>query len=207
MSLSRDNAARSGAVPPERFLFREAAPQKEAAPARLREECLTGAEIRAASGTGGTGVAALHQQPRRPQFVPKKNAGSGNLCARGATCAAGFRRGDRRLRRLSATCRGQETMWSESASSGSASSSAENAGAHRDAGRMHALRIAGDERVPPVEIVAVRDQAVGAGRRQPVELGEIVRRSAARSRPRARCGSRSRCSGRSRRRAAGSRCR
>src|SRR5690242_6495624 len=58
--VSRDNAAETRAVPvswPTAF-----GAEKEAAPTRLREECLAGAEIRAASGTGGTGVAALHTQ-------------------------------------------------------------------------------------------------------------------------------------------------
>ena len=48
-------------------------PDKEAAPTRLREECLAGAEIRAASGTGGTGVAALHTQRDTPWGVPTKS--------------------------------------------------------------------------------------------------------------------------------------
>src|SRR5947208_7810523 len=46
--------------------------EKKAAPTRLREECLAGAVIRAASGTGGTGVAALHTQRDRRRGVPQK---------------------------------------------------------------------------------------------------------------------------------------
>ena len=39
--------------------------------------------------------------------------------------------------------------------------------ADRHAGNMHALGIAGDERVPPIEVAPLGDQPIGAGRRQP----------------------------------------
>src|ERR1700682_2310993 len=51
-----------------------------------------------------------------------------------------------------------------------------DAAAHRDAGRMHGFGIAGDERVPPVKIAAVGDEAVGAGRRQPGDVAYALRR-------------------------------
>src|SRR5262249_52155542 len=40
---------------------------------------------------------------------------------------------------------------------------------------MHRLRIAGYQRVPPGEILAFRDQAVGAGRWQPLQSPDIAR--------------------------------
>ena len=47
---------------------------------------------------------------------------------------------------------------------------------HRDSGFMHRIRIAGDQRVPPIEVTALRDQFVAATRRQPVQLADILRR-------------------------------
>ena len=40
---------------------------------------------------------------------------------------------------------------------------------------MHRLRIAGDERMPPVQVLALGDQAVAAGRRQPADLRDRLR--------------------------------
>src|SRR4029077_17607824 len=50
-----------------------------------------------------------------------------------------------------------------------------DARAPRDAGRVHALGVVRDQRVPPVEVAARRDQAVGAGGGEPVQLAEILR--------------------------------
>src|SRR6266567_9285053 len=47
--------------------------------------------------------------------------------------------------------------------------------ADRDSGLMHRLRIAGDERMPPVQVLALGDQAVAAGRRQPADLRDRLR--------------------------------
>ena len=144
-------------------------PRKKAAPARLREECLTGAEIRAASGTGGTGG-------RRPAYptraTPKAFRRKFTIWARRARLrvpavpisrlACAFRPFARpRHDVIGELVVGQRVLVGD------------HAAAHRDARRVHALRIAGDERVPPVEVAAGAEQPVGAGRRQPVELGEI----------------------------------
>src|SRR4051812_34802316 len=40
-----------------------------------------------------------------------------------------------------------------------------NAAAHGDAGFVHRVRIAGDQRMPPVEIAAFGDEAIAAARR------------------------------------------
>src|SRR3954454_15231919 len=58
--------------------------RQKAAPVRLREERLTGAEIKAASGTGGTGVAASPRQRGPPKGVPKKVKGCGFFFQRAA---------------------------------------------------------------------------------------------------------------------------
>ncbi len=50
-----------------------------------------------------------------------------------------------------------------------------HAAAHGHTGDVHGLRIAGHQRVPPVEVAAFVDEAVGTGRRQPGGFGDIVR--------------------------------
>ena len=50
-----------------------------------------------------------------------------------------------------------------------------DAAAHRDAGLVHGLGVAGDQRVPPVEVVAVGHQPVAAGRRQPDDSVDVTR--------------------------------
>src|SRR3972149_5174161 len=45
----------------------------------------------------------------------------------------------------------------------------EDAAAHRDAGRVHGLRIARDQRMPPFERLALGEAAIGAGGRQPLQ--------------------------------------
>src|ERR1700722_17395640 len=50
------------------------------------------------------------------------------------------------------------------------------AAAHRDAGAVHGLGIARHQRVPPIEILALFDKPIGAARRQPAELRDILRR-------------------------------
>src|SRR5262249_34692473 len=47
-----------------------------------------------------------------------------------------------------------------------------------DARGVDRLRIAGNERVPPVEITPGGDELVGAGRRQPGDGADILRRQA-----------------------------
>ena len=46
--------------------------------------------------------------------------------------------------------------------------------AYRLAGLVHGAAVAGDERMPLGQALPFRQQAVGAGRRQPVELGDLV---------------------------------
>src|SRR5437868_10877028 len=92
--FSGDNAAGTGVVP---VACGGNWRRKEAAPTRLREECLAGAVIRAASGTGGTGVAALHTQRGRRRGVPKKVCGQEDSfyrAPRGKSSRRGGRTGD-----------------------------------------------------------------------------------------------------------------
>ena len=58
---------------------------------------------------------------------------------------------------------------------------ADRAAAHRDAGLVHGLGIAGHQRMPPGEVLALGQPAIGAGRRQPVDLAHLGRRQARRS--------------------------
>src|SRR4029079_19545745 len=51
-----------------------------------------------------------------------------------------------------------------------------DAPAHRDAGGVHGVRIARHQRMPPVEVAPLRQEPVGAGRRQPGNLPDIARR-------------------------------
>ena len=48
--------------------------------------------------------------------------------------------------------------------------------AHRDAGRMHGLGIARDQRMPPIKVPALGQEHIGAGRRQPGDVFQILRR-------------------------------
>ena len=50
-----------------------------------------------------------------------------------------------------------------------------DAAAHRDAGRVHGVRVAGDQRVPPVQIPPLGHQPIAAGRRQPGEPAHVAR--------------------------------
>src|SRR5690348_1970741 len=50
-----------------------------------------------------------------------------------------------------------------------------NPPAHRDACRVHTVGIAGEQRMPPVEVAALREEAIGAGRRQPTKLADVFR--------------------------------
>jgi hypothetical protein len=47
--------------------------------------------------------------------------------------------------------------------------------AHGDAGLVHGIGIAGDQRVPPIEVASVRDELVAAARRQPVQGADVFR--------------------------------
>ena len=53
-----------------------------------------------------------------------------------------------------------------------------DAAAHRDAGGVNRFGIAGDQRMPPVEVLALGEEHIGAGRRQPVDGFEGFRRQA-----------------------------
>ena len=50
--------------------------------------------------------------------------------------------------------------------------------AHGDAGLMHGLRIAGDERMPPIEVAALGHEPIGAGGRQPAPVAGVLGRDA-----------------------------
>src|SRR5271169_518231 len=47
---------------------------------------------------------------------------------------------------------------------------------YRDSGRMHGLGVSGDERMPPIEVPALGNEHIGAGRRQPIDGFEALRR-------------------------------
>ena len=49
----------------------------------------------------------------------------------------------------------------------------DGAAANGDTGLMDRLGIARNQRMPPVEVLALVDQTVGAGRRQPFQAGQI----------------------------------
>ena len=55
---------------------------------------------------------------------------------------------------------------------------ADRAAAHRNAGLMDRIRVAGHQRMPPGEVLALGDPAIGAGGRQPVDLPHFRRRQA-----------------------------
>ena len=48
--------------------------------------------------------------------------------------------------------------------------------AHRDAGFMHGVRVARHQRMPPVEVAPLRDEAIAAARRQPGQGADVLRR-------------------------------
>src|SRR5262249_18817342 len=50
--------------------------------------------------------------------------------------------------------------------------------AHRDAGGVHRVGVSGNERVPPIKVMPVGQQAVGAGRRQPDDPIDVARSQA-----------------------------
>ena len=70
---------------------------------------------------------------------------------------------------------------------------------------MHGVRVAGDQRMPPIEIAALVDQAIAAGGGQPVDLIDIVGRQRHAFLARAPGAGHRPCSGRSGDRAAGRR--
>src|SRR2546423_2793033 len=51
---------------------------------------------------------------------------------------------------------------------------ADDAAAHRDAGLVHGLVAAGDQRMPPIEIAPLVDQPVGTGGGQPRQVADHV---------------------------------
>ena len=52
---------------------------------------------------------------------------------------------------------------------------ADHPAAHGNAGLMNGVGIAGDERMPPGEIAALSEYAIGAGFRQPAERTDFFR--------------------------------
>ena len=46
----------------------------------------------------------------------------------------------------------------------------------RDTSGVHGFGVAGDKRMPPVEVPALGNQHIGAGRRQPIDGFEALRR-------------------------------
>ncbi|CAH1653976.1 hypothetical protein BOSEA31B_11006 [Hyphomicrobiales bacterium] len=52
----------------------------------------------------------------------------------------------------------------------------EDTPANGDSRRDHGFRISGNERVPPGQVLSFRDEAIGAGRRQPGQAAHLLRR-------------------------------
>ena len=75
----------------------------------------------------------------------------------------------------------------------------QRAAANRDPGALDGTRVAGDERMPPLEGLAVGEPAIRAGCRQPVQPLRAAPGRASRNRARASRGPRSACSGSARR--------
>ena len=80
-----------------------------------------------------------------------------------------------RLPRCAGVLPGQATMRSSNVSSGK-SVSLTVLRADGNPRIMHARRVAGDERVPPIEVAPLLHEPVGAGRRQPGEAAHALRR-------------------------------
>ena len=70
---------------------------------------------------------------------------------------------------------GHCTMWSSRSSSGISVLGALHPAAHGDAGLMHGVGIAGDQRVPPIEVASLGNELVAAARRQPVQGADVFR--------------------------------